>query len=38
MYDVPFLKGRTNPPLTGKVVLDGNRQVVRMEMDGRIDH
>ena len=34
-YDVSFLKGRTETPLTGRVVLDGGRRVVRMEMDGR---
>ena len=36
-YDVSFLKGRTETPLTGKVVLDGNRKVVRMEIDGRAE-
>ena len=38
MYDVAILKGRTKPPLSGEVVLDGDRKVVRMEMDGRVDH
>jgi inner membrane protein len=36
-YDVAFMKGRTETPLTGKVVLDGDRRVVRMEMDGRAE-
>ena len=34
-YDVAFLKGRTPPPLTGRVFLNADRKVVRMEMDGR---
>ncbi len=34
-YDVAFLKGRTDPPLTGRVILDADRRVARMEMNGR---
>ncbi len=36
MYDVSFLSGRQDPPLSGKVVLNADRRVVRMEMDGRV--
>ncbi len=34
-YDVPFMKGRTHPPLTGKVNIDSERRVVAMEMNGQ---
>jgi inner membrane protein len=34
-YDVAFMKGRTKSPLMGTVVLDGDRRVIRMDMDGR---
>ena len=34
-YDVPLMPGRTHPPLTGTVTLDGERRVVEMEMNGR---
>jgi inner membrane protein len=36
MYDTPFLSGRESPPLSGKVYVDADRRVVRMEMDGRV--
>ena len=36
MYDVSFLSGREDPPLSGKVVLNADRRVVKMEMDGRV--
>jgi inner membrane protein len=35
MYDVLFLKGREETPLGGSVTIDGDRKVVRMEMDGQ---
>lgn len=38
MYDVSWMKGREDPPLSGKVVLNPNRSVVRTEMDGRVQH
>lgn len=38
MYDVSFLTGREDPPLSGKVVLNADRRVVKMEMDGRVQH
>jgi len=38
MYDVSFLGGREDPPLSGKVVLNQDRRVVRMEMDGHVQH
>lgn len=38
MYDVSFLNGRENPPLSGEVVLNSDRRVVRMEMDGHVQH
>jgi inner membrane protein len=36
MYDTPFLSGRESPPLSGKVYVNADRRVIRMEMDGRI--
>jgi inner membrane protein len=39
MYDTPFIHGRAdpqNPPLSGKVVLNADRRITRMEMDGHI--
>jgi inner membrane protein len=36
MYDTPFLAGRESPPLSGKVYVNADRRVVRMEMDGRV--
>ncbi|WP_188760038.1 metal-dependent hydrolase [Edaphobacter acidisoli] len=38
MYDASFLTGREDPPLSGKVILNTDRRVVRMEMDGRVQH
>jgi inner membrane protein len=38
LYDVPFMKGREEPPLTGAVTINEDRKVVRMEMDGRVQH
>jgi inner membrane protein len=38
IYDASFLSGRKNPPLSGAVVLNSDRRVVRMEMDGHIQH
>ena len=38
MYDVSIMHGRESPPLEGKVFVDGDRKVVRMEMDGRVQH
>jgi inner membrane protein len=34
LYDVPFLGGRRNPPISGAVYLDEDRRVVAMEMNG----
>ncbi|MEO8735280.1 MAG: metal-dependent hydrolase [Edaphobacter sp.] len=39
MYDTPFTHGRTdpqNPPLSGKVILNADRRITRMEMDGHV--
>ena len=36
LYDTSFLPGREHPPLSGAVVLNPDRRVVRMEMDGHI--
>jgi len=38
MYDASFMDGREDPPLSGKVVLNPDRRVVRMEMDGHVQH
>ena len=38
MYDTTFLSGRENPPLSGAVYLNADRRVIRMEMDGRVQH
>jgi inner membrane protein len=38
LYDTPFLSGRENPPLSGSVFLNSDRYIVRMEMDGRVQH
>jgi inner membrane protein len=37
-YDTPFLAGRENPPLSGAVILNADRRIVRMEMDNRVQH
>jgi len=34
MYDVSFLHGRSDPPLSGTVYLNEDRRVICMEMDG----
>ena len=36
-YDTPFFKSGPTPPLTGTVVIDADRRVVRMQMDGRTE-
>jgi inner membrane protein len=38
MYDTSFMSGRERPPLSGDVILNGDRRVIRMEMDGHIQH
>jgi inner membrane protein len=35
-YDTPFFSGRDKTPLSGRVYVNADRRVVRMEMDGRI--
>jgi inner membrane protein len=35
MYDVSFLKGREQPPLSGSVSINADHRIVAMEMDGR---
>jgi inner membrane protein len=37
-YDTPFLAGRENPPLSGTVILNADRRIVRMEMDHHVQH
>ncbi|WP_433967620.1 hypothetical protein [Tunturiibacter gelidiferens] len=37
-YDTPFLAGSEKPPLSGTVYLNADRRIVRMEMDGHIQH
>jgi inner membrane protein len=37
-YDTPFFAGREKPPLSGAVYLNADRRIVRMEMDGRVQH
>jgi inner membrane protein len=36
MYDVSFMRGREDPPLSGAAFVNDDRRVVRMEMDGHI--
>src|SRR5258708_229978 len=36
LYDTPFFAGGEKTPLSGKVYINVNRRVVRIEMDGRI--
>lgn len=36
MYDVSFIKGRINPPLSGTVTINADHRVARMEMDGHL--
>jgi inner membrane protein len=38
LYDTPFFAGRKKTPLSGTVYVNADRRVVRMEMDGRIQH
>lgn len=38
LYDTSLLTGRRDPPLSGTVSLNADRRVVRMEMDGRVQH
>jgi inner membrane protein len=38
LYDTPFFSGREKTPLSGAVYVNSDRRVVRMEMDGRIQH
>jgi inner membrane protein len=38
MYDTSILNGREDPPLSGAVYVNDDRRVVRMEMDGHIQH
>jgi inner membrane protein len=37
-YDTPFLAGRESPPLSGAVLLNADRRIVRMELDNRVQH
>jgi inner membrane protein len=36
MYDTPFMSGRESPPLSGSVFFNGDRRIIRMELDGRV--
>ncbi|MEO6807081.1 MAG: metal-dependent hydrolase [Edaphobacter sp.] len=38
LYDTPLFAGREKAPLSGAVYINADRRVVRMEMDGRIQH
>ena len=38
LYDTPLFSGRTKPPLSGTVYVNDDRRVVRMEMDGHVQH
>lgn len=38
IYDTPLFSGRKDPPLSGAVVLNADRRIVSMEMDGHIQH
>lgn len=38
MYSTFLLRGRTDPPLSAKGYVDANGRVVRMEMDGHVQH
>jgi len=37
-YDTPFFAGRSKTPISGTVYVNADRRVVRMEMDGRVQH
>ena len=36
LYDTPFFSGRDKPPLSGAVIVNADRRVVHMEMDGHV--
>lgn len=36
MYDTSMLRGRSDPPLSGRVDVDGNGRIMRMEMGGHV--
>ncbi len=38
LYDTPFFSGREKTPLSGTVYVNADRRVVRMEMDGHVQH
>lgn len=38
MYDVAFLHGREDSPLSGSVTVNGAHRITRMEMNGRVQH
>jgi inner membrane protein len=38
LYDTPLFSGREKTPLSGTVYVNADRRVVRMEMDGHIQH
>jgi inner membrane protein len=38
LYDTSFIAGREKTPLSGTVYINDDRRVVRMEMDGRVQH
>ena len=37
-YDTPIFAGRKDPPLSGKVYVNDDRRVARMEIDGHVQH
>ena len=37
-YNTPFFSGREKTPLSGTVYVNADRRVVRMEMDGHVQH
>jgi inner membrane protein len=37
-YDTPLFSGRVKTPLSGAVYVNADRRVVRMEMDGHVQH
>jgi inner membrane protein len=38
LYDTPLFSGRDNTPLSGAVDIDADRRVVRMELNGHVQH
>jgi inner membrane protein len=38
LYDTPFLPSRGKSPLSGEVYLNDDRRIVRMEMNGKVQH